>query len=73
MMSKDWTTYAQLKAVDNWDTQEVYSGMTDEEEMSRMAAAYQDSDGLGEIIVEMPDSDEAITAELRDLGLVDNE
>lgn len=46
--------------------------MSDEEEMGRVARNYQDADGLGEIIVEMPDDEEALRSELRDLGLIDN-
>lgn len=73
MMSKDWTDYAQLRGGTQVDSNLEYVGMSDDEEMSRMAASYQDSDGLGEIIVEMPDSEEAMMNELRELGLVEDE
>lgn len=52
---------------------EEYIGMSDEEEMARWAQQHADSEGLGEVIVEMPEDEEALLHELRDLGLVDDE
>lgn len=47
--------------------------MSDEEEMVRWAQQHTDGEGLGEVIVEMPETQEALMHELRDLGLVDDE
>lgn len=74
VMTKEWESYVQVKHGGTQGlSQTEYIGMTDEEELERMRTSFSDGEGVGEVIVEMPDSEETLMSDLRDLGLVDDE
>lgn len=71
-MTKEWESYAQLSQSQNISfNDDVMVGMSDEEEMERMARSFA-GEHYGETLVEVPDA-EAIDQDLRDLGIIDNE
>lgn len=71
-MTKEWQSYAQLSAAqapfDSYDSE--YVGMSDEEELRRMAHNAANAMGTGEVLIEVP-SEESIQEDLKELGLVD--